>query len=96
MPNLEGDDLVWLIDYLDKVRRRVALLALRLRQPRFSMASILSAPLPGNAYVSSYVRAVQGGCSQRHTPFHLTFSILVLSRSPSEALVMCMWVPSMV
>jgi hypothetical protein len=25
VPSLEGDDLVWLIDYLDKVRRRVAL-----------------------------------------------------------------------
>jgi tRNA (Thr-GGU) A37 N-methylase len=24
--NLEGDDLVWLVEYLDKVRRRVALL----------------------------------------------------------------------
>jgi tRNA (Thr-GGU) A37 N-methylase len=26
VPNLEGDDLVWLVEYLDKVRRRVALL----------------------------------------------------------------------
>ena len=25
-PNLEGDDLVWLVEYLDGVRRRVALL----------------------------------------------------------------------
>jgi len=26
VPNLQGGDLVWLIDYLDKVRRRVSLL----------------------------------------------------------------------
>ena len=26
VPNIQGDDLVWLVDYLDKVRRRVALL----------------------------------------------------------------------
>jgi len=25
VPNLRGDDLVWLVDYLDKVRLRVAL-----------------------------------------------------------------------
>ena len=25
IPNLQGDDLVWLVDYLDKVRLRVAL-----------------------------------------------------------------------
>jgi hypothetical protein len=25
VPNLQGEDLVWLVDYLDKVRRRVAL-----------------------------------------------------------------------
>jgi len=26
VPNLEGDDSVWLVDYLDKVRSRVTLL----------------------------------------------------------------------
>jgi hypothetical protein len=26
VPDLEGDDLVWLVEYLDRVRRRVALL----------------------------------------------------------------------
>jgi len=25
VPNIEGEDLVWLVDYLDKVRRRVSL-----------------------------------------------------------------------
>ena len=25
VPNLKGDDLLWLVDYLDKVRRHVAL-----------------------------------------------------------------------
>jgi len=26
VPNLQGDNLVWLVDYLDKARRRVVLL----------------------------------------------------------------------
>ena len=26
IPNLQGDDLVWLVDYLDKVRRHVTFL----------------------------------------------------------------------
>ena len=26
VPNIQGDDLAWLVNYLDKVRRRVALL----------------------------------------------------------------------
>ena len=30
--NLEGDDLVWLVDYLDKVRLHVALLCSPLQQ----------------------------------------------------------------
>ena len=28
-PNLRGDDLIWFVDYLDKVRRRVSLPTLR-------------------------------------------------------------------
>ena len=33
VPNLQGDDLVWLVDYLDKVRRRVSLLHSLLKLP---------------------------------------------------------------
>ena len=38
--DLQGDDLVWLVDYLDRVRRRVAFPTLRSSQPRLLMASI--------------------------------------------------------
>jgi hypothetical protein len=31
--DIQGDDLVWLVDYLDKVRGRVVLSALRLSKP---------------------------------------------------------------
>jgi len=31
--NLQGDSLVWLVDYLDKVRRRISFLRSSLKQP---------------------------------------------------------------
>jgi len=33
VPNLQSDGLVWLVDYLDKVRRRVSLLRSLLKRP---------------------------------------------------------------
>jgi hypothetical protein len=53
VPNLQGDDLVWLVDYLDKVLTALPFLALHLSQYRLSMALILPAPLPGSAYMNS-------------------------------------------
>ena len=71
-------------------------LTLRLRQPRLSMASIPPAPLPVSAYLSSDAYAAIGGYSQHHTRLHLTFSMLVPSRSQGEGIVLCTWEPLMV
>ena len=69
---------------------------LRLSQPSLSMASIPPVPLPVSAYASSETYAALGGYSQHHTRFHLTFSILVPSRSPQEIMVTCTRESSMV
>ena len=50
---LQGDDLAWLVDYLDKVRRSLYFPTLRLSYCRLSMVSILPAQLPGNVYANS-------------------------------------------
>jgi hypothetical protein len=55
VPNLQGDDLAWLVDYLDRVRRHVVHSTLLLSQRRLSVASILSVPVTGNVYASSEV-----------------------------------------
>jgi hypothetical protein len=55
--NLRDGDLVWLVDYLDKVCRRIPCLALHLNQARPSMISILPVPVSGNvsANLGTYV-----------------------------------------
>ena len=52
VPNLQGDDLMWLVDYLDKVRRRIALLTLRSGQRRLSMISIPPVQSPESVYAN--------------------------------------------
>ena len=59
------------------------------------MASLLSAPLPGNAYVNSEAYAEIELYSLRRTTFYLT-SISTPSRSMREALVMYTKGPSVV
>ena len=74
VPNLQGDDLVWLVDYIDKVRRRrITPPYSPLSQPRFSMVLIPPAPLSGSVYVNSKADAALGGHSQHRTRFRLTF-----------------------
>ena len=58
--NLEGNDLVLLVDYLDEVRRCVVLLALRSSQCRPSIFSIPQLPVSGNAYTSLEKYVVPG------------------------------------
>ena len=53
VPNLQGDDLLWLVDYLDKVRRPPAPPPLPAQPARFSMVSIPSVTFPGSAYTNS-------------------------------------------
>ena len=50
--NLSDDDLVWLVEYLDKVRPRVAFPSLHLSQYRLSTISILQVPVSGNVYTN--------------------------------------------
>ena len=47
--NLQRDDLVWLVNYLSKVRRRVTLPHLRSSHRRFSVISIFRALFPRSA-----------------------------------------------
>ena len=72
-PNLRGDDLVWLVDYLDKVRRCVTFPHSPLNQRRLSMDSILPVPLSGSVCVNLEADAALGGYSQHRTRFRLTF-----------------------
>jgi hypothetical protein len=94
--DLQGDDLVRLVDCLDKVCRRIALPTLRSSQRRLLMASIPPLPLPKRASVSSEGYAALGGYSQHRTSFHLTFSMLVPSHSPRGVTVICSREPSVV
>ena len=62
---------------------------LRLSQRRLSIALIPPVPLIASAYVNSEAFAVLGRYSQHRTRCHLTFSILVPSRSPREVMATC-------
>ena len=52
VPKLQGNEAIWLVDYLDKVRRYVALPALRSGHRRLSTVLILPALLTGSVCVS--------------------------------------------
>ena len=72
VPNLRGDDLMWLVDYLDKVPRYFAVPTHCSNQRRLSMVSILPALLSGSVYANLEAYVESGGYSQRHTNFCLT------------------------
>ena len=92
VPTLQGDELMWLIDYLDEVRRRVALPTLRSSWLRFSMASILPVWLPKSHYMNSEAYAAIGRYSQHCTIFRLiSTSIPAL---PPPVIVICTRGPS--
>ena len=57
---LQGDDLVELVDYLDKVRCRVALLRLYLNQRRPSIFLTLPVTVSGNVYANSWTYVAPG------------------------------------
>ena len=71
--NLQGDDLVWIVDYLDKVRRRVTLPYSPLSRRRLLMVSIVPLQLSTSVYVNSEADAALGGYFRHHTHFRLTF-----------------------
>ena len=72
-PNIQGDDLVCIVDYLDKVRPRVLLPRPPLSQRRLSTVSILPVLLSASVCVNSEVGAALGGYFQHRTCFRLTF-----------------------
>lgn len=96
--NLQGDDLAWLVDYLDKARSVLPFPSLDSLPRRLStsMVSNLLVLPSGSIYVSSKRYVEQVGYSHRRTRFHLPFSRLVPNRSPQVALATCMREPSMV
>lgn len=85
----QGDDLTWLVEFLDKARTASLFPPRTYNFRRLSMTSIPPVLLPESVYVSSKPYAAQGEYSQRHTRFLLPVSTLVLSRSPQAALVTC-------
>ena len=93
--NLQGEDLVWLVDYLDKVRRpRRSSPTLRSGQRRFLAVSILPAQFPASVYANSEAYAAPRRYSPRHTLFRLTFCKLIASRLHLEVPVTCTREPS--
>ena len=59
--NLKNDDLVWLIDYLDEVRRDiVALFRSPLKSHRLSVVPIFPPQLPGSVFTSSESHVAPG------------------------------------
>ena len=60
IPDLQGDDLAWLVDHLDEVCYRIAPIRLYLNQCRLSTHSILRVPVSGNVYASSNTYVAPG------------------------------------
>ena len=73
--DLQGDDLVEFVDYLDKVRCRVALLRLYSSKRRPSIFSILPVPVSGNVYANSEAYAAPGRYYRPHPLSQLQPSI---------------------
>ena len=73
VPELQGDDLVWLVEYLDKVRHRFAFVDSPLKPGRLSTTSIIVVLLSANAYASSEACAARVGNSQCRICFRIPF-----------------------
>ena len=87
LTNLEGDDLRWLVDYLDEVRHRNYFRCVYLSEHRLSTASLLSALLPGSVYANSGLYAGPEMCSRRRASFRQT-SWFIPDPLPQENSVM--------
>jgi len=90
MPNLQGDDLMGLVDYLDEVRLRFSLVRPPSTYSRLSILSTLQAPLSGSVYANSDASAAPKRYCQHHMHFHLNFCMSVVILSPREAPAMYM------
>ena len=71
--SLRDGDLLWVVDYLDKVCYHMSFPTPHSSQRRCLAISNLRTPLPGNVYVSSEAYVAPGGYSQHHTCFRLIF-----------------------
>ena len=80
VPNIQGDDLVWLVDYLDKVRRRAAL-------PRFPLkpAQALDCLDPCSPAFRKCLRELKNVSGTRGilpTPYMLSSDLLNIAPEP--------------
>jgi hypothetical protein len=89
VPNIQGDDLVGLVDYLDKVRCRVSPLYPRSSHHRLSMISTPPVPLSGSVCVNSGTYAAPGRYCHFRIQFRLKIWRSVFGLLPREVLVMC-------
>ena len=85
VPDLQGDDLAWLIDYLDNVRRRVPLLPPSSSYRSHSILSTLHLPLTGSVCANSETYVALGRYCRPRTPFRLRLSTSIVNLSPREA-----------
>ena len=84
MPGLQGNDLAWLADFLDNVRRRVPLLPPSSSYHRRSVFLILLPPLTGSVCANSNTYVAPGWYYRPRTPSRLQFSALVVNPSLRE------------
>jgi len=98
VPNLPSEDLVGLVDYLDKVLHRASPLRSppRSSKNRRSMLSILPVPLSGSVCASSERFVAPERYYHHRTRLNLPFWTSVVIRSPREVLAMCTKGPSTV
>jgi hypothetical protein len=94
VPNLQGDDLAQLVDYLDKVRRRINLPPLRLSQCRPSTVSILLVPVSGNVYANCEPYVAPERSYRPRTLFRRRFRTSDGTLSTQEVPVTCTKGPS--
>jgi len=93
---LQGDDLKWIVGYLDEARTTLPFPVLDSLPHRLSIVSSPPVQPSGSIYVNSEAYAAQVGYSHRHTRFRLPFSRFVPNRLPQVALVTCTRRPSTV
>ena len=86
--SIDGDDLVWLVDYLDKVCCHVAVPDPCLTQSRLSIVSTLPAPVSGNVYANLEVYAAPTRYYRLRTCFRALSKVSAVCPSLREVQVM--------
>jgi len=88
--NLKSGDVVWLVDYLDKVCCHITPLPTSYSS-HYSLSTVSTIPvqLSGSVSANSRTYVAPGGSSQHRTRFGLAILQSLPSRSPQEVMVMC-------